>query len=78
MPKSAAKVVAATVRTIFAKPDAAGAREQWRRMADSLRGQFPKPADLMDQSEIDVLAYTAFPREHSRQIRSINPLERLN
>ena len=77
-PKSAAELVAATIRTVFAQPDAAGAHEQWRRVTESLRGQFPKLADLMDASEADVLAYTAFPREHWRQIWSNNPLERLN
>jgi putative transposase len=78
VPKSAAEMVAATIRTVFAQPEAAGAREQWRRVADSLRGQFAKLAELMDASEADVLADTAFPREHWRQLWSNNPLERLN
>jgi transposase-like protein len=77
VPKSAAEMVAATVRTVFVQPDAAGTQEQWRRVADGLRGQFPKLAELMDASEADVLAYAAFPREHWRQIWSNNPLERL-
>jgi transposase-like protein len=76
-PKSAAEMVAATIRTVFVQPDAAGTHEQWRRVADGLRVQFPKLAALMDTSEADVLAYTAFPREHWRQIWSNNPLERL-
>ena len=78
VPKSAAEMVAATIRTVFVQPDAASTQEQWRRVADGLRGQFPKLAELMDDSEADVLAYTAFPREHWRQIWSNNPLERLN
>src|SRR5438477_465010 len=78
VPRSAAEMVAATVRTVFAQPDAASAREQWRKVADSLRAQFPRAAALMDEAEDDVLAYTAFPREHWRQIWSNNPLERLN
>src|SRR6185436_19640792 len=32
VPKSAAAMVAATVRTVFAQPDAASAREQWRQI----------------------------------------------
>ncbi len=32
----------------------------------------------MDQAREDVLAYTAFPKEHWPQIASTNPLERLN
>jgi transposase-like protein len=78
VPKSAAEMVAATIRTVFAQPDAAGARESWRRVADSLRGRFPRAAALLDEAEEDVLAYAAFPREHWRQIWSNNPLERLN
>ena len=78
VPKSAAEMVAATVRTVFAQPDATSAREQWRAVADRFRPSFPRVADLMDEAEPDVLAYLAFPREHWRQIWSNNPLERLN
>jgi transposase-like protein len=78
VPKSAAEMVAATVRTVFAQPDAPSAREQWRAVADRLRARFPKAADLMDEAEADVLAYLAFPKGHWRQIWSNNPLERLN
>jgi putative transposase len=77
VPKSAAEMVAATIRTVFVQPDAASTQEQWRRVGDSLRARFPRLAELMDDSEADVLAYTAFPREHWRQIWSNNPLERL-
>ena len=78
VPKSAAEMVAATIRTVFAQPDAASAREQWRSVADRLRARFPKAAALMAEAEADVLAYLDFPREHWRQIWSNNPLERLN
>jgi transposase-like protein len=78
VPKAAAQLVAATIRTVFAQPDAAGAREQWRRVADGFRARYPKLAERMDQAEADVLAYLAFPAEHWRQIWSNNPLERLN
>src|SRR5205823_2387050 len=78
VPKSAQQMVAATVRTVFAQPDAASAREQWRKVADGLRGRFPRVAALLDEAEDDVLAYLGFPREHWRQIWSNNPLERLN
>ena len=71
-------MVAATVGTVFAQPDAASAREQWRSVADRFRKSFPRVADLMDEAEADVLAYLAFPHEHWRQIWSNNPLERLN
>ncbi len=78
VPKAQAEMVAATIRTVFAQPDPAAAREQWRKVADGLRGRFPRAAALMDAAEHDVLAYLAFPREHWRQLWSTNPLERLN
>jgi putative transposase len=78
VPKAAQEMVAATIRTVFAQPDPATARETWRKVADSLRGRFPRVATLLAEAEADVLAYTAFPREHWRQIWSNNPLERLN
>ena len=71
-------LVAATVRTVFAQPTAEQAREQWRRVADGFRAAWPRLATLLDEAEVDVLAYLAFPRERWRQIWSTNPLERLN
>ena len=64
VPRVAQQVVEATIRTVFAQPDAPGAREQWRRVADGFRGRFSKLAELMDEAEEDVLAYAAFPPEH--------------
>lgn len=78
VPKSAQQLVAATIRTVFAQPDATSARDQWRRVTDGFRDRFPRLADLMDEAESDVLAYLAFPSAHWRQIWSNNPLERLN
>jgi putative transposase len=78
VPKSAAQLVAATIRTVFAQPDQASAQEQWRRVADGFRGRYPRLAELLDAAEADVLAYLAFPPEHWRQVWSNNPLERVN
>lgn len=78
VPKAAAQMVAATIRTVFVQPDPASANEQWRRVAESFRPRFPRLAHLLDEAEADVLAYLAFPPEHWRQIWSNNPLERLN
>lgn len=78
VPKGAQSLVAATIRTVFAQPDATSAREQWRRVADGFRPRFPRLAVLLDDAEDEVLAYAAFPAAHWRQIWSNNPLERLN
>ena len=78
VPKAAAQMVAATIMTVFVQPDAASAREQWRRVTASFHARYPRLSGLLDDAEADVLAYLAFPREHWRQIWSKNPLERLN
>lgn len=78
VPKSAAAMVTATIRTVFAQPDIDAAREQWRRVTEGFRSRFGRLAALLDDAEPDVLAYLGFPHEHWRQIWSNNPLERLN
>jgi transposase-like protein len=78
VPKASMEMVAATIRTVFAQPDASSAREQWRKVADGLHGRFPRVANVMTEAEADVLAYSAWPPEHWRKIWSNNPIERLN
>jgi len=78
VPKASQEMVAAAFRSIFTltTPDDVTAR--WDEVAVMLADRFPKAAALMDTAKTDVLAFTAFPREHWRQIWSNNPLERLN
>ena len=78
VPKSAAQLVAATIRTVFVQPEPERARTTWRQVAESYRTRYPKLATLLDSAEAEVLAYLTFPPEHWRQIWSNNPLERLN
>jgi putative transposase len=72
------RMVSAAIATAFAQDSAEAARDQWRVVADQLRGKFPKIGALMDSAEHEVLAYMTFPRAHWLQIHSTNPLERLN
>lgn len=69
--KSGKRVVSA-----FAKetPEAASQRS----VADQVPPKLPKLATLMDHAELDVLAYTTFPREHRARRHSTNPIKRLN
>src|SRR5215204_1268485 len=78
VPKSAQSFVATMVRTIFAQPDAATVHEQHRRIVDQLATRFPEAAALLEEAATDLLAFTAFPKEHWRQLWSNNSLERLN
>lgn len=70
--------VIAMLKTIFAQETADAAHEQWRHVADALRGRYEKLATMMDGSREEVLACMAFPKEHRAQISSTNPLERVN
>jgi putative transposase len=78
VPKSAQAMVATLVRTIFAQPDAASVWDQHARVVEQLTERFPAAAELLAEAAPDVLAFTAFPKEHWRQIWSNNPQERLN
>jgi transposase-like protein len=78
VPKGAQSFVATMVRTIFAQPDAQTVHEQHRRIVDQLAQRFPDAATLLEEAAPDLLAFTAFPKEHWRQIWSNNSLERLN
>jgi putative transposase len=78
VPKSAQSFVATMVRTIFAQPDAATVLEQHARIVDQLTTRFPEAAALLDDAAVDLLAFTAHPKEHWRQLWSNNSLERLN
>src|SRR5215203_5941904 len=78
VPKAAQQMVGATIRTVFAQPDAQGAREQWCRVSEGFRSRFPRLSELMDEAEEDMLSYAAFPQEHWQKIWSNNPLKRLN
>jgi putative transposase len=78
IPKGSAEMVLAAVRTIFAQPDAASAREQLDEIVDKLTARFPMAAEMLSSAREDLLAYTAFPVAHWRKIWSTNPLERVN
>ncbi len=71
-------MVASAIRSVFEQPDEASAHEQLGRVVEDLRPRFPGVADLLADAEPDLLAHFTFPDTHRRQIRSTNPLERLN
>jgi transposase-like protein len=71
-------MIAALIRTIFAQPDADGARTQLRGVVTQLETVAPEVAAKLQAAEDDLLAYTAFPQAHWSKIWSNNPIERLN
>jgi putative transposase len=78
VPRSSASMVATVIRSIFEQPSDMSAAEQLRRVAEGLDHRFPAVAALLRSAEMDLLAHFTFPASHRRQIRSTNPLERLN
>jgi transposase-like protein len=78
VPKTAQSMVATLVRSIFAQPDTESVWDQHRRVCDQLGERFPAATDLLQDAAADLLAFTAMPKEHWRQVWSNNPLERLN
>ncbi|AWI27351.1 IS256 family transposase [Streptomyces tirandamycinicus] len=78
IPKDSAEMVAATIRTIFAQPDAAAVRAQLDTVADMLGRQFPKVRALLLEAKEDLTAFADFPDRHWKKIQSTNPLERIN
>lgn len=78
VPKSAHGLVAPLVRSIFEQPDAESAWAQHARVVEQLTGRFDAAAELLADAGPEILAFTAFPKAHWRQLRSNNPLERLN
>ena len=78
VPRLAQQMVAATLRTIFAQPDADSARDTVERVCRLFEKRYPQLVACLREAETDVLAYYGFPVEHRRQIWSTNSLERLN
>ncbi len=78
VPKVAQQMVAATLRTIFAQPDLASAKETVERISRLFENRYPKLVEVLQEAENDILAYYGFPLEHRRQVWSTKSLERLN
>jgi transposase-like protein len=78
VPKSAGPFVATLVRSIFAQPDADAVWAQFHRVVEQLGERFPAAAEMLGAAGNDILAFTAFPFSHWKQIWSNNPQERLN
>ncbi|MCZ7456160.1 IS256 family transposase [Streptomyces sp. WMMC940] len=78
IPKDSAEMVAATIRTVFAQPDAAAVRAQLDTVADMLGRQFPKVRSMLLEAKEDLTAFADFPDRHWKKIQSTNPLERIN
>ena len=77
-PKHAWPMVAGMLRSVSEQPDAEAVHRQYRELCAALDGKFDEALALLEAAETEVLAFTAFPVEHWKQIRSNNPQERQN
>jgi putative transposase len=71
-------LVATLVRSIFAQADPQAVHEQHARVVSQLAERFPHASAMLEEAGPEILAFTAQPIEHWRQVWSNNPLERLN
>ena len=78
VPKRAQPWVATMVRTIYQQPSPEEVHAQHQRVAAQLAERFPEAAGRLEEAGPDILAFTAFPVAHWKQVWSNNPQERLN
>lgn len=79
VPTGRAKEVAAMLKAIHAQEDRQSAEQKAAAVAQKLEGmRLGKAAEVVRGGVAETLAYTAFPREHWRCLRTNNPLERIN
>lgn len=78
IPKASAGLVAAALRNVFQQTSREHAHDAMTKVIETLASKWPQVAELVREAEDDLLAYFDFPEAHWRQIRSTNPIERLN
>ena len=78
VPRRAQPWVATMVRTIYQQPSPEEVHAQVDRVIDQLGDRFPQAASVLAEAGADILAFTALPVAHWKQVWSNNPQERLN
>ena len=78
VPKRAQPWVATMIRTIYQQPSPEEVHAQHQRVVAQLEERFPEAAGRLEEAGPDILAFTAFPVAHRKQVWSNNPQERLN
>ena len=78
VPKRAQPWVATMIRTIYQQPSPEEVHAQHQRVVAQLEERFPEAAGRLEEAGADILAFTAFPVAHWKQVWSNNPQERLN
>ena len=71
-------MVSAALREIFNAESYEHARERCQQVLERLDDHVPKVSQLLEDAELDLLAFYRFPQAHWSKLRSTNPLERVN
>ena len=78
VPSGKVAEVTAMLKAIHASEDKEAAREKSKLVSQKLKAmKLSKAAELLDQGIDETLHYMDFPRQHWRNLRTNNPLERL-
>jgi transposase-like protein len=78
VPTTKVKEVAAMLKAIHAQEDAPSAQAKATAVVEKLQAmKLKKAAAKVEESVVETLTYYRFPREHQRQIRTNNMLERV-
>jgi putative transposase len=78
VPSTKVKAVAAMLKAIHAQEDLEAARVKATDVVAKLRGmKLPKAADQVERTIDETLTYMSYPREHWRNLRTNNPMERM-
>ena len=78
VPSGKVAEVTAMLKAIHASEDKEAAREKSKMVSQKLKSmKLSKAAELLDQGIDETLHYMDFPRQHWRNLRTNNPLERL-
>ena len=71
-------LVAAALREVFNAENTEQARERVTHVLERLGPIAPKVCELLKDAEEDLIAFYSLPSEHWTNLRSTNPLERVN
>ena len=66
------------LHAVFAEDDPALARELYHQACEEIDKICPKAAKILEEAEVDALAYLDFPYEHHKRLRTNNVQERAN
>lgn len=76
--KEGQRRASAIMAAVFKESDPALARALYHEAVGQIETFAPKAASVLEDAEVDALAYLSFPREHRVKIRANNVQERMN